>query len=1725
MVARYAMIMPVQPVGAARPFLLRISVVKDDVPLLLSAKVLRDLGAILDMGKACYEFTKLQTTVSMVTTETGHIGFDIVGLAPDAKDLLAINWERFIHEGDEMCFAEDDRVEPPCCPQNLGSPKRDSRVVRFSPLVEYFEPSLKHLKSSSILQCLVDQHESSDARGEASGSQEEGRVCHGPSAIDYDLEGNAEFYDCGKAPSHLPECEDETSQTLACQLEEVAERKALGIVPEASDSLDGVESREGHRVLHMGAGPLDCGAGKLCSGSSSGGAQGCAEQCNFSSQVPSMCSSNGAEENTSHRRSLLAMCQLPSMSGRICRSDQWEAGSNGATFSDGSEKRGLWEWCRRLQSRFKSCGDRQHRGHEWSDHQASHSSDNSGSPRDQSGSAGDVRSRAQGEEDLRDWHANPKPESVVRDQIRKGMARRRYAKLGTCRKMLQACQVLLAASCCLAVATTSACQSALSASMFGSSRPDLLEVFGGASDVSLQFGRRGWYVLEPSDLVSFDNLGHVGVKERVLEFVQEQKPRLVVVNYPRKLWSQLTVVNYASKQRRQVLKKLKRQERPFLDLCESLFKEQLDRGDDALTESPLDSRSFNEPQMQRIMKHPDIYVGVGHGCRFNVRSSCTGLFLKRPTLWVSTSPEMCDALSLRCPNREGHWAHKHGVCLEGTDVEDAARSTQEISRAIHQGFLKTLKRKDPSRIHRLLQAVRKRLGRGEAVPYWNEEKVSKLLPSSHVMAVEQSTPADDVSMVPVENPDVATSTLTDGISFVIPKDRKLDDAMKSVLRKVHCNLGHPSMLDLKRFLRKAGAKQELVEAVGWIRCSSCASSQRPRVHRSTRIPPHDLQFNDQLMLDCFHCKDCHNDGYWFLSLLDRATMYHQLHVLKNHSQESFGVAVLEYWVRWAGRPTEISVDMERGFVGDGFVSLMGQAGISVVSIAGQAHWQHGKIERHGSIIKDMLKRMIEQTQAHGEEELIWVAQEACAAKNTLIREHGFSPAQLVFGREPRLVGELDANGEPCAYHFDAGVQGSQLARRLKFRYHARQSFIHAQSASMLNRTARNRTRPWVEPKVGDKCFFFRQVKKKGQSGLVDCWRGPALVVGVQGQSNYWVVFGGRCYLVAQEHCREAIGEEALFGRPEVQEALSLFKDASMTRNGIKYRYLTGTLPPDDAALDGPLVTNEAGDDGSDDELIPDLSNSASVQTKQIWKPGTPPEEMKCNISTPGWYVGQDGSPYLVVHNAYGLKIPLPRYEASEYPIRSTWAYLHGTWWQVEDDVHWNSLADAFEPIVGGPAQILVSLFKSKTRKDVCLDSVPECIKRRRVGVLPSETDNANQVALTVSRKAKKALDKEIPYAKIPPHQKEAFLCAEKKEWQSWCDYNAVRPLNVEESQKICVSKPERILKCRYVYRNKNAGLVDSSGNDLPLKAKARLCVQGQHCPDCASGQVKLDAPTIQHVSLLTFLHCVVSFGWCENWWSGDISSAFLQGAPSEGEPLYMYPPERGLPGISPGQILELLRPVYGRPDAPKAWYDQISGYIVNTMKFEKSILDPALFIKRNKLGEPCALLALHVDDLLVATDGSSETQEAVRLLVDRFPFGEWQKIVERPEGISYCGKEIVLEKEKGENVVVLRQRGFVDGRLETIPLSKERKTDLDAAVTSDEQTDFRSVLGALQWLATQSRPDIAFGVNQLQKRVNILTVRDLEVANQLVRIVKKNEVGIKFRNLGKDVAVVSLLIL
>ena len=170
---------------------------------------------------------------------------------------------------------------------------------------------------------------------------------------------------------------------------------------------------------------------------------------------------------------------------------------------------------------------------------------------------------------------------------------------------------------------------------------------------------------------------------------------------------------------------------------------------------------------------------------------------------------------------------------------------------------------------------------------------------------------------------------------------------------------------------------------------------------------------------------------------------------------------------------------------------------NLAAIAGTAHWQAGKIERHNQTIKEMTVATIRQTSPIGREDMRKLAREVAWAKNSLVREHGWAPIALWKGTLG--VGELHLQGNPTAYHPAVGDAGSDVAMRMRFRYHAKLEFVKSQARQMLLRTAHNRTRKLPVPKIGpigQMVFFWRAGNQK-KGGGQSKWLGPGYVVGIQ----------------------------------------------------------------------------------------------------------------------------------------------------------------------------------------------------------------------------------------------------------------------------------------------------------------------------------------------------------------------------------------------------------------------------------------------------------------------------------------------------------------------------------------------------------------------------------------------------------------------------------------------------
>ncbi|CAE7770621.1 GIP, partial [Symbiodinium pilosum] len=94
---------------------------------------------------------------------------------------------------------------------------------------------------------------------------------------------------------------------------------------------------------------------------------------------------------------------------------------------------------------------------------------------------------------------------------------------------------------------------------------------------------------------------------------------------------------------------------------------------------------------------------------------------------------------------------------------------------------------------------------------------------------------------------------------------------------------------------------------------------------------------------------------------------------------------------------------------------------------------------------------------------------------------------------------------------------------------------------------------------------------------------------------------------------------------------------------------------------------------------------------------------------------------------------------------------------------------------------------------------------------------------------------------------------------------------------------------------------------------------------------------------------------------------------------------------------------------------------------------------------------------------------------------------------EYLGSRVVVE----EDGVTVDQELYTSGRLFTVDIGKEQH-DLDPA-TREQYIDNMSAIGALSWLASQTRPDLQAGVSMAQQLQRQPLVEDLRFTNSLVK--------------------------
>ncbi|GKB37869.1 retrovirus-related pol polyprotein from transposon TNT 1-94 [Tanacetum coccineum] len=94
----------------------------------------------------------------------------------------------------------------------------------------------------------------------------------------------------------------------------------------------------------------------------------------------------------------------------------------------------------------------------------------------------------------------------------------------------------------------------------------------------------------------------------------------------------------------------------------------------------------------------------------------------------------------------------------------------------------------------------------------------------------------------------------------------------------------------------------------------------------------------------------------------------------------------------------------------------------------------------------------------------------------------------------------------------------------------------------------------------------------------------------------------------------------------------------------------------------------------------------------------------------------------------------------------------------------------------------------------------------------------------------------------------------------------------------------------------------------------------------------------------------------------DVKMAFLNGELKE--EVYVSQPEVFVDQDNPSHVYKLKKALYCLKQAPRAWYDRLSSFLIS-QHFSKGAMDPTLFTR--KAGNDLLLVQIYVDDIIFAS--------------------------------------------------------------------------------------------------------------------------------------------------------------
>ena len=333
----------------------------------------------------------------------------------------------------------------------------------------------------------------------------------------------------------------------------------------------------------------------------------------------------------------------------------------------------------------------------------------------------------------------------------------------------------------------------------------------------------------------------------------------------------------------------------------------------------------------------------------------------------------------------------------------------------------------------------------------------------------------------------------------------------------------------------------------------------------------------------------------------------------------------------------------------------------------------------------------------------------------------------------------------------------------------------------------------------------------------------------------------------------------------------------------------------------------------------------------------------------------------------------------------------------------------------------------------------------------------------------------------PRNEREAMSCDEREEWHRAMVLEIMSIRARKTYRLVRLPNGARVIRCKWVYKRKE----DDKGN---VRYKARLVA-------CGCQQVKYENydETFCAVSRPETFRFLCAWATQNDWemLHMDVDTAFLYSDIHDTvfmkqPPMFMEPGQEDL-------VCALDHGLYGLKQSNREWSVKLESTVAE-FGFRPASSDPCLYI-RNVDG-PMVLMLVYVDDIILFGKCKEQLLPVKAFLQSKFKMKDLGALS------WYLGMSV--ERDMAAGITVLHQRkftedilakyGFQDCKPQSTPSNgtvltgdfhyvddAHREVERQNVAALAKELPYRHVVGSLQYLVHNTRPDIAFAVGQVSK--------------------------------------------